>query len=93
VLALGLAVALALASIATFPCWPYSERWGYKPSIATGILLILVAVVAVAGRLPRPMPSQTSVAVAPLNTGERDPSRKVIYLPRDLETTQRETGL
>jgi hypothetical protein len=83
---------LAVVSVAAFPCWPYSERWGYRPSIAAGVLLVFVALLAAGGRQPRTVP-QTSVADLSSRDDRRDLSRKLMLLPRDIETTQRETGL
>ncbi len=100
--ALALAISLALVGIASFPCWPYSARWGYRPTLAAGILLVFVALVAASGRLPR-TPSGTNVAVLPsappgagppaIRNDQHHRSRKVFFLPQDLETTERETGL
>lgn len=39
VLGLGL-VFLLFLSVALLPVWPFSRRWGYAPSAATGFLLI-----------------------------------------------------
>lgn len=47
---LGLALVLATASIAVFPRWRYSQRWGYAPSTIAAILLVTVAAVAASGR-------------------------------------------
>lgn len=47
VLILGSALLLALIAIASFPCWPYSRRFGYGPSLSAGVLLVLVALLAV----------------------------------------------
>ena len=47
---LGLALALATASVAVFPRWSYSQRWGYAPSTIVAILLVTVAAVAASGR-------------------------------------------
>lgn len=92
--ALGLAVVLAVVGIASFPCWPYSERWGYRPSIVSGVLLVVVALVAAGGREPRAVPTDRNVAALPASgSNERERSRKIIFLPRDLETTQRDPGL
>jgi Protein of unknown function (DUF3309) len=44
---LGSAMLLALVAIASFPCWPYSRRFGYAPSTSAGVLLVLVALLAV----------------------------------------------
>jgi hypothetical protein len=99
VLFLGLAVLLAVAGVATFPCWSHSEGWGYRPSLVAAMLLVVIALVAAGGRVPRLVPgeivpSETNLAVAPApHSDGRDVSRKIIYLPRDLETTQRDTGL
>ncbi len=46
-----LAVLLAAAGVAAFPCWRYSAEWGYWPSASVGVLLLSVAVFA-AGRAP-----------------------------------------
>jgi len=46
VLILGLALLAALAAIAVFPCWPYSRKLGYGPSLAAASLLVLAAVLA-----------------------------------------------
>ena len=40
---LTLAVLLAAAGIAAFPCWRHSAGWGYGPSTVAGGLLFLVA--------------------------------------------------
>jgi len=47
VLILGSALLLALVAIASFPCWPFSQRFGYGPSTSAGVLLVLVALLAV----------------------------------------------
>jgi hypothetical protein len=47
-----LAVLLAIASIAAFPCWRYSADWGYLPSAVSGVLLLVVMLVAVTDRAP-----------------------------------------
>lgn len=47
---LGLALVLATASVAVFPRWTYSQRWGYAPSTIVAILLVTVAAVAATGR-------------------------------------------
>jgi len=64
VLALILSILLAALGIAAFPCWPYSARWGYGPSIAAGGLLVLVAALTVGGR-PSTEESRASRASAP----------------------------
>ena len=47
VLILGTALLLALVAIASFPCWPHSRHFGYGPSTSAGVLLVLVALLAV----------------------------------------------
>lgn len=44
------AIVLAALSVAAFPCWSHSRRWGYGPSAAAGALLILLAVMAIANK-------------------------------------------
>lgn len=82
---------LAIASVALFPCWPYSQRWGYRPSVAAGIVLVFVALLAAAGK-PRAVPTEASVAAlpSPRSDGTHDTSRKLTLVPRDIETTQRD---
>ena len=46
-LILGSALLLTIVAIASFPCWPYSRRFGYGPSTSAGVLLVLVALLAV----------------------------------------------
>lgn len=50
VLILCVAILLASISVATFPCWSYSARWGHGPSAIAGLLLLGVAVAAVGAR-------------------------------------------
>ena len=47
---LGLALVLATASVAVFPRWRYSQRWGYAPCTVAAILLVTVAGAAAFGR-------------------------------------------
>jgi hypothetical protein len=89
---------LAVASVASFPCWSYSERWGYRPSLAAAILLVFVALAAAGSRESRVVPTKADIAALPSaapspRSDKHDTSRKVLFLPRDLETTQRDTGL
>ena len=44
------AILLATLSVAAFPCWSYSRRWGYGPSVATGALLLVLAMMAIANK-------------------------------------------
>lgn len=61
-LTLGLAVFLAMLSVASFPCWSYSKRWGYVPCTTTAIILFFVAMIAVGGK---PAAGETRVATVP----------------------------
>ena len=47
-LILGLALLVAIAGIAAFPCWPHSRDLGYGPSLAAGSLLVAAAFLAMA---------------------------------------------
>jgi len=47
-----LAVLLAFVSIAAFPCWRYSADWGYLPSAVSGVLLLVMTLVAVTDKGP-----------------------------------------
>ena len=49
---LELAVLLAFVSIAAFPCWRYSADWGYLPSAVSGVLLLVMTLVAVTDKGP-----------------------------------------
>jgi hypothetical protein len=46
-----LLVVLILLLLGALPTWPYSASWGYYPSGGLGLVLIVVVVLAVAGRL------------------------------------------
>jgi hypothetical protein len=57
---LGLAVLLAAAGIAAFPCWRHSAGWGYGPSAVAGGLLVLIAAVTVGDRISLSSLQQTA---------------------------------
>jgi hypothetical protein len=42
---------LVLLAVAVAPAWPYSRAWGYYPSGVLGTALIVVAVLALMGRI------------------------------------------
>lgn len=64
-LILCVAILLASISVATFPCWSYSARWGYGPSALAGGLLLCVAVAAVGARsAPKIMQPDPEIALA-----------------------------
>lgn len=62
-LVLFVAILLALISVATFPCWPYSARWGHVPSTIAGVLLLCVALAVVGGK-SAPKVAEPDVEVA-----------------------------
>jgi len=44
-------VILILLLLGALPTWPYSAGWGYYPSGGLGLVLIIVVILALAGRL------------------------------------------
>ncbi|MFZ3377590.1 MAG: DUF3309 family protein [Chthoniobacterales bacterium] len=46
-----LLIILVLLLIGAFPAWPYSSGWGYYPSGGIGLILLIVLILALAGRL------------------------------------------
>jgi hypothetical protein len=46
-----LLVVLVLLLVGAFPTWPYSREWGYYPSGTLGLLVIVLLVLALAGRV------------------------------------------
>lgn len=46
-----LLVVLVLFLIGALPTWPHSSGWGYFPSGAVGILLIVLIAMLVTGRI------------------------------------------
>jgi hypothetical protein len=46
-----LLIVLILLLIGAFPTWPYSSGWGYYPVGGIGLILLIVIVLAIAGRL------------------------------------------
>jgi hypothetical protein len=46
-----LLIILVLFLIGALPRWPHSLSWGYYPSGGLGIVLIVVAVLVLAGRI------------------------------------------
>jgi hypothetical protein len=46
-----LLIILVLLLIGAFPTWPYSSGWGYYPSGGIGLILLIVLILALAGRL------------------------------------------
>jgi low affinity Fe/Cu permease len=46
-----LIIILVLILIGALPMWPYSGGWGYYPSGALGVVLLIVIVLLLTGRL------------------------------------------
>ena len=46
-----LLVILILLLVGALPLWPYSSGWGYYPSGGLGLILVILIILAVAGRL------------------------------------------
>jgi Protein of unknown function (DUF3309) len=46
-----LLIVLILLLIGALPTWPYSSGWGYYPSGGLGLVLLIVLILALAGRL------------------------------------------
>jgi hypothetical protein len=46
-----LLIILVLLLIGAFPAWPYSTGWGYYPSGGIGLILLIVLILALAGRI------------------------------------------
>ena len=46
-----LLIILILLLLGALPAWPYSSGWGYWPSGGLGLILLIVIILALAGRL------------------------------------------
>lgn len=46
-----LIVILLVLLLGALPTWPYSSGWGYYPSGGLGLVLLIVVILALAGRL------------------------------------------
>ena len=46
-----LLVVLLLILLGSLPAWPYSRSWGYYPSGGLGLLLLILIILALAGRI------------------------------------------
>ena len=46
-----LLMVLLLIAIAVLPAWPYSRNWGYYPSGALGLILIVLVILLFLRRL------------------------------------------
>lgn len=46
-----LLIVLVLLLVGALPTWPYSASWGYGPSSALGVVLVILLVLFLLGRL------------------------------------------
>jgi hypothetical protein len=46
-----LIVLLVLMLVGSAPAWPYSRGWGYGPSGALGLIVLVLIILALSGRL------------------------------------------
>lgn len=46
-----LLVILVLALVGIIPVWPHSRSWGYAPSGAIGLVLIILVILLLLGRI------------------------------------------
>jgi hypothetical protein len=46
-----LLIVLVLILVGIIPAWPHSRGWGYGPSGAVGILLVILLVLLLMGRI------------------------------------------
>ena len=46
-----LLIVLILMLIGAFPSWPHSSKWGYGPSGALGVVVIIALILLLTGRL------------------------------------------
>lgn len=44
-------ILLILALVGGLPAWPYSTSWGYGPSGALGVVIIVLLILLLMGRL------------------------------------------
>jgi hypothetical protein len=63
---LAVTIVLAILSVAAFPCWSYSARWGYTPSVIAAVLLLCVAMVVVGSRYA-PKAAEAEIAMATIS--------------------------
>jgi hypothetical protein len=46
-----LVVILILMLLGAIPAWPHSRSWGYGPSGALGLIVLIIVLLALTGRL------------------------------------------
>jgi len=42
---------VVLLVVGAFPAWPYSRGWGYFPSGALGLILVIIVIAVLMGRI------------------------------------------
>lgn len=50
-LSLILLIVLIVVLVGALPTWPYSGGWGYYPSGAAGLVLVVIVVLLLMGRI------------------------------------------
>ena len=50
-MAVGLIVVLLVLALGAIPTWPHSRDWGYYPSSALALALLIVLALVLSGRL------------------------------------------
>ena len=50
-MAIGLIVVVLLLALGAIPAWPYSRDWGYYPSSALAVALLILLALVLTGRL------------------------------------------
>ncbi len=50
-LSMILLIVLILIVIGAIPAWPHSRKWGYGPSGAIGVVLLILIVLMLMGRI------------------------------------------
>jgi Protein of unknown function (DUF3309) len=46
-----LIIVLILLLVGAAPAWPYSRNWGYYPSGAVGLILLILVILLLLGRI------------------------------------------
>lgn len=46
-----LLIILVLALLGVFPTWPHSREWGYGPSGALGLVVVVLLILLLMGRI------------------------------------------
>jgi hypothetical protein len=46
-----LLIVLILLLIGAFPAWPHSRSWGYAPSGAVGLIVVIIVILVLLGHI------------------------------------------